>query len=132
MQRPPQILLIDDNLTTIRLNQLVIEKVAKSAEVITAADGKAALEILQDCQQKGDPFPDLIFVDLKMPAMDGLEFYEKFKAWFQNRMAETKIVMLTTSLNSEDLKKATEAGITHYLNKPLTTNKVKEVFSLNA
>jgi hypothetical protein len=35
-------------------------------------------------------------------------------------------------LNSEDLKKATAAGITHYLNKPLTTNKVKEVFSLNA
>ena len=132
MQRPSQILLVDDNLTTIRLNQLVIEKVAKSAEVITAADGKAALEILQDCQQKGSPFPDLIFVDLKMPAMDGLEFYEKFKARFQNRMAETKIVMLTTSLNSEDLKKATEAGITHYLNKPLTTNKVKEVFSLNA
>jgi CheY-like chemotaxis protein len=131
MQRPPQILLIDDTLTTIRLNQLVIEKVQKSAEVLTAPDGKAALEILQDCERKGGAFPDLIFVDLKMPAMDGLEFYEKFKDQFQNRLANTKIVMLTTSLNSEDLKKATAAGITHYLNKPLTTNKVKEVFSLN-
>src|SRR5215210_1319212 len=129
MERHPHILLIDDNLTTIRLNKLVIEKVEKSVEVLTAPDGKAALEILKDCEQGEHPFPDLIFVDLKMPAMDGLEFFEKFTGLFPNRLAGTKVVMLTTSLNSEDLKKATAAGITHYLNKPLTTNKVKEVFN---
>jgi CheY-like chemotaxis protein len=128
MERHPHILLIDDNLTTIRLNKLVIEKVEKSVEVLTAPDGKAALEILKDCDQQ-DYFPDLIFVDLKMPAMDGLEFFERFKSLFHDRLTDTKVVMLTTSLNSEDLKKATAAGITHYLNKPLTVNKVKEVFS---
>jgi CheY-like chemotaxis protein len=129
MERHPHILLIDDNLTTIRLNKLVIEKVEKSVEVLTAPDGKAALEILKDCEQGGSPFPDLIFVDLKMPAMDGLEFFEKFKELFRDHLSDTKVVMLTTSMNSEDLKKATEAGITHYLNKPLTVNKVKEMFS---
>jgi CheY-like chemotaxis protein len=129
MARHPHILLIDDNLTTIRLNKLVIEKVEKSVEVLTAPDGKAALEILKDCEQGGSTFPNLIFVDLKMPAMDGLEFFEKFKDMFRNHLSDTKVVMLTTSLNSEDLKKATAAGITHYLNKPLTVNKVKEMFS---
>lgn len=129
MEKNPHILLIDDNLTTIRLNKMVIEKVEDSAEVLTASDGRVALSLLQDCEQEGHPFPDLIFVDLKMPAMDGLEFYEKFKDLFRSRLADTKVVMLTTSLNYEDLQKATAAGITHYLNKPLTTMKLKEVFS---
>jgi CheY-like chemotaxis protein len=132
MKRPPQILLIDDNLTTIHLNQLVIEKVEKSVEVLTAPDGKAALEMLTDCERKGGTFPDLILVDLKMPAMDGLEFFEIFKDQFHNRLAYTKVVMLTTSMHNQDLQKATAAGITHYLNKPLTASKLKEVFSLNA
>lgn len=129
---PSRILLIDDNLTTIHLNQLVIEKVEKSAQVLTASDGKTALDMLQDCARKGDAFPDLIFVDLKMPAMDGLEFFEKFKEHFQNHLAQTRIVMLTTSMNSADLRKATAAGITHFFNKPLTTSKLKEVFELDA
>src|SRR5687768_14011100 len=132
MERHPRILLIDDNLTTIRLNKLVIEKVGKSMEVLTASDGKAALELLKDCERHGGPFPELIFVDLKMPAMDGLEFYDKFKDLFPNRLRHTKVVMLTTSLNSEDMKKATAAGITHYLNKPLTTSKIQEILSIDA
>jgi CheY-like chemotaxis protein len=131
MERRPQILLIDDNLTTIHLNKLVIERTEKAAEILTAPDGKAALEILQDRERQGGSFPDLIFVDLKMPAMDGLEFFEKFKDLFPSRLAHTKVVMLTTSLNSEDMKKAAAAGITHYMNKPLTTSKVQEVISFN-
>ncbi|MGV3640278.1 MAG: response regulator [Adhaeribacter sp.] len=129
MEKKSQILLIDDNLTTIRLNKMVIEKVEDSAEILTATDGRVALNLLQDCEQEGLPFPNLIFVDLKMPAMDGLEFFEKFRDLFRSRLADTKVVMLTTSLNYEDLQKAMAAGITHYLNKPLTTMKVKEVFS---
>jgi CheY-like chemotaxis protein len=129
MDKYPHILLIDDNKTTIHLNKMVIEKVEKSVEVLTAPDGKAALEILKERELEGSPFPKLIFVDLKMPAMDGLEFFENFKDLFRSRLADTKVVMLTTSLNQEDLKKATAAGIRHYLNKPLTTNKVKEVFA---
>jgi CheY-like chemotaxis protein len=109
----------------------VIERAEKTAEILTAPDGKAALEILQDRDRQGNSFPDLIFVDLKMPAMDGLEFYEKFKNLFQNRLTHTKIVMLTTSLNSEDMKKAAAAGITHYMNKPLTSSKVQEVISFS-
>ncbi|MGV3504070.1 MAG: response regulator [Adhaeribacter sp.] len=129
MEKNPHILLIDDNLTTIRLNKMVIEKVEDSAEIQTASDGRVALNLLQDYEQEGLPFPDLIFVDLKMPAMDGLEFYEKFRDLFRSRVADTKVVMLTTSLNFEDLQKAKSAGITHYLNKPLTTMKVKEIFN---
>jgi len=124
------ILLVDDNRTTISLNKLLIEKVDSSAELLTATDGKAALDILQELVQSGTKFPDIILVDLKMPVMDGIEFYRKFKQSFDPQQAsDTKIVMLTTSLDSLDLKQAKDAGIEYYLNKPLTTTKLKEVIA---
>ena len=124
------ILLVDDNRTTISLNKLLIEKVDNTAELLTATDGKAALDILQEFAQSGIKFPDIILVDLKMPVMDGIEFYRRFKQSFNpEQVSETKIVMLTTSLDSLDLKQAKEAGIEYYLNKPLTTNKLKDVLA---
>jgi len=124
------ILLVDDNRTTISLNKLLIEKVDSSAELLTASDGKAALDILQQFAQAGTKFPDIILVDLKMPVMDGIEFYRKFKQNFNpQQVSDTKIVMLTTSLDSLDMKQAKEAGIEYYLNKPLTTTKLKDVIA---
>ncbi len=129
MGKQLHILLVDDNRTTIGLNKLLIQKVDSSAELLTAPDGKAALQILNDCVKNSGKFPDIILVDLKMPVMDGLEFYKHFRNSFTRQAAETKVVMLTTSLNAEDLQHATNAGILHYLNKPLTTQKLKEVFA---
>ncbi|PIQ20313.1 MAG: response regulator [Cytophagales bacterium CG18_big_fil_WC_8_21_14_2_50_42_9] len=124
------ILLVDDNRTTISLNKLLIEKVDSSAELLTATDGKAALAILQEFAQAGTKFPDVILVDLKMPVMNGIEFYQKFKQYFDpQQVSDTKIVMLTTSLDSLDMKHAKDAGIEYYLNKPLTTTKLQEVFA---
>jgi len=122
------ILLVDDNRTTISLNKLVIEKVDSTAELLTAHDGKAALDILQQCAQTGKKFPDLILVDLKMPVLDGIEFYRSYKKSFTpQQVSGTKVVMLTTSLAPLDFKQATEEGIIYYINKPLTTTKLKEI-----
>jgi CheY-like chemotaxis protein len=126
-QEPHYILLVDDNRTTISLNKLLIEKVDSSAELLTAHDGKAALEILQGCVEKGAKFPNIILVDLKMPVMDGIEFYRHFKRNFTpQQISATKVVMLTTSLAPLDFKQATAEGIVYYLNKPLTTTKLKD------
>jgi CheY-like chemotaxis protein len=127
-KQPHNILLVDDNRTTISLNKLLIEKVDSSAELLIAHDGKAALDILQGLAQSGNRFPDIILVDLKMPVMDGIEFYRNFKENFTpQQVSGTKIVMLTTSLAPLDFKQATDEGIVYYLNKPLTTNKLKEL-----
>lgn len=122
------ILLVDDNRTTISLNKLLIEKVDSSAKLLTAHDGKAALEVLQQIAQTGASFPDVILVDLKMPVMDGIEFYRQYKLCFNpQQTSNTKVVMLTTSFAPRDFKQATDEGIVYYLNKPLTTAKLKEV-----
>lgn len=122
------ILLIDDNRTTISLNKLLIAKVDSSAELNTAPDGKAALELLKQFAQAGTRFPDIILVDLKMPVMDGIEFYRHYKQLFNpEQVAQTKVVMLTTSLAPMDFKQAADEGIVYFLNKPLTTAKLKDI-----
>ena len=122
------ILLVDDNRTTISLNKLLIAKVDNAAELHTAPDGKAALELLQKLAQDGSRFPDVILVDLKMPVMDGIEFYRNYKSYFTpEQVANTKVVMLTTSLAPLDFKQAKDEGIEYFLNKPLTTTKLKEI-----
>ena len=121
-----KILLVDDNLTTIYLNKQLFTRADNSIELLTAPDGKKALEILQKLVAEGNSLPNVIVVDLKMPVMDGIEFYRQFKNTFtEQQIAETKVVMLTTSLAQIDLKRATEEGIDHYLNKPLTVDKIQ-------
>jgi CheY-like chemotaxis protein len=122
------ILLVDDNLTTISLNKLLIAKVDNAAELYTAPDGKAALDLLQKLAQEGARFPDIVLVDLKMPVMDGIEFYRHYKQFFTpEQVSNTKVVMLTTSLAPSDFKQAKDEGIEYFLNKPLTTTKLKEI-----
>ncbi|MGV3586688.1 MAG: response regulator [Adhaeribacter sp.] len=129
MNKPlPHILLVDDNRTTISLNKLLIAKVDNAAELHTAPDGKAALELLQEFVRTNTRFPDVILVDLKMPVMDGIEFYRIYKQTFNPELvAHTKVVMLTTSLAPSDFKQAKDEGIAYFLNKPLTTAKLKEI-----
>lgn len=123
-----RILLVDDNRTTISLNKLLIAKVDNAAELHTAPDGKAALDLLQQFAQTNVAFPDLILVDLKMPVMDGIAFFRIYKETFSpDLVANTKVVMLTTSLAPTDYQQAKEEGIAYFLNKPLTTTKLKEL-----
>lgn len=129
MYKSTCILLIDDNITTTFLNKLVIEKLDIPTHLLTAQDGKAALETLQERLRTGLQLPDLILLDLKMPVMDGFEFFQKYQEQFAGEQTATKVVMLTTSLNSKDSQQAAEVGIQDFITKPLTPLKLKEILN---
>ena len=65
--------------------------------------------------------PEVIFVDLNMPIMDGFQFIEKFELLINRSTKKFKLVILTTSINEEDKKKALKFNNNIlFLNKPLT------------
>ena len=123
------ILLIDDDEPTNFLNRMVIEEVDCASRVEIMQSARDALKYLTNTTPEGDyPRPDLVFLDINMPAMDGWEFIEKYNQLPELQKAKIIVVMLTTSFNPEDELKARKiAGVSGFKNKPLTPEILKQI-----
>lgn len=127
------ILLIDDDEGTNFINKRVIQKADIAEEVVTTYNGSEALDYL--CNQgqfenPGKPFPQpmLILLDINMPIMDGWEFLDAYHKLHESQKSKIIIVMLTTSFNPDDSKRAGECtDISGFKNKPLTIDTLNDI-----
>jgi len=111
------ILLIDDDFDDNVFNKIIIRKMDITETVDEASDGVEALEHLK---ARSTP-PELIFLDINMPRMNGWEFLERYKDLDPKQKAKTIIVMLTTSANPDEIKKAQEIEeVSGFKTKPLS------------
>ena len=131
------ILLIDDDEATNFLNKIIIERANLTEHIQVAQSGQEALDYLTNQgdfleEGKGYPQPDLIFLDINMPAMNGWEFLDEYKKLRDEQKARIVIVMLTTSLNPDDELKARKIPeISNYKNKPISQEMLREVIYEN-
>ncbi len=125
-----QILLIDDDKATNYLHKRVINRAGCALEVVEKLDGTEALEYLTTPIDGEFPRPELIFLDLNMPLMNGWEFLEAYKQLPEEQRGGQVIVMLTTSLNPDDRERADGIQqVSDYLSKPLTTELLKDLLA---
>lgn len=124
------VLVIDDDEPTNFFTQMILEESGCTNHIRVVQSGQEALEYLVKSEAGNNPgvypVPDLIFLDINMPAMDGWEFLEEYKKLrVINRII---VVMLTTSLFPEDKIKAEKMPeISGFEHKPLTAEKVAAV-----
>jgi len=122
------ILLIDDDGTTNFLHKIIIQETGLAEKVVAVQSGKEALEYLEKKEDGEYPRPDLIFLDINMPAMNGWEFLEEYNKLDQSLKGQIMIVMLTTSINPDDETKAQDIDlIDGFLSKPLTEEMLAEI-----
>ena len=123
------ILLIDDDEPTNFLNRMVIEELDCAHRVEIMQSAREALKYLTNTSTSGEyPRPDLVFLDINMPAMDGWEFLDKYNHLPGDQKAKIIVVMLTTSFNPEDeLKSRNFSGISGFRNKPLTPEMLTQI-----
>ncbi len=120
------ILLVDDDPATNFVHRFVIKKTKLTEKVTVVENGKEALEYLQS--NDDEPKPNIIFLDINMPIMNGWQFLEEYERLNANTQGDIVLIMLTTSLNPDDLSKAnTFTTINGYRNKPLTTKMIEEI-----
>ena len=108
--RPMRVLAAEDN----RTNQLVLRQMVKSLdiELTVANNGREAVDLFQSVH------PDLIFMDISMPEMDGKEATRAIRA-LEPAGARVPIVALTAHALAGDREEILSAGLDHYLTKPL-------------
>ncbi len=122
------ILLIDDDEPTNFIHERVIKKLDCAEKVISLLSAEDALKYLQIKNGDNYPCPDLIFLDINMPGMDGWEFLEEYQKLGSHQRGRIVVVMLTTSVNPDDEEKAHQlSGISGFRIKPLTREVLQEI-----
>ena len=110
-----QVLVIDDDAVVGRSFDRVLSE--KGYEVSTALSGEEALDTIENTEF------DVVFTDIKMPGMDGLEVTERIKA----RCPWTPVVVITGYGTVENEARASVLGVSGFVNKPLTPEIIESI-----
>jgi len=130
MDKLKNVVLIDDCKATNYIHRLIIEKYGFAETISEFMNGREAMDYLSTKVDGEFPKPELIFLDLNMPVMNGWEFLESYKHLPSDQQAGVVVVMLTTSLNPDDEAQADDIdGVKAFSSKPLTTEKLDGVLA---
>jgi len=118
------ILCIDDDPITLMLCKMVITKASFSKKIDTAKNGEDALQYFDRFKETSPNInskPQLIFLDLNMPVMGGWEFLDHFSTAAYSNFHDSKVVILSSTIDPEDLKKAKKYSmVIDFLSKPIS------------
>lgn len=125
------VMLIDDNEIDNLINQKMIEAAAITENIYTHTGAKSAIEFLRNMEKleiASEVLPDVIFLDIDMPLMDGFQFLDEFEKLSSKTKKSCKIVMLTSSINPQDFDRSKKyTNVKLYLNKPLSHESILKV-----
>lgn len=124
-------MLIDDTEEDLYVLNYILTKhnIAKKISIKNSAED--ALKYLSQRLSNPNEFPNVIFLDIRMPAMDGFEFLDEFKKFPQAITKKCDVVILTSSSDKGDINRASKYPVVKkYLTKPLELSTLLEISML--
>ena len=121
MKKLNSILLIDDDHASNFLHKMIIQRTNCVEHIKVCISAQKGLDYLINKDDPDYQIPDIIFLDINMLGMNGWEFLEEYKLLSDDLKAKIIIVMLSSTINPDDVLKANESELVNeFVNKPLT------------
>jgi CheY-like chemotaxis protein len=122
------VLLVEDDSITVMVCERIITMTGFAGKVKSAVNGKDALDYLQQLAETGEVFPEIIFLDINMPVMNGWQFLEEFEKVAKQYPTQPRVYILSSTVDPEDYKKAESfKTVTSFISKPLTKDHLETI-----
>ena len=130
MTKINSIFIVDDDTITIYGIKKILNSVATCKDIFEFKNGQVAIDCIKEMIIEKSELPDLIFLDINMPIMDGWEFLEEFIKLPINKKVNINIV--TSSIDQFDMDKAENfRSLTHhnviYNSKPIRRSEIEKI-----
>lgn len=119
---PFRILLTDDDEDDRLIFKEILDEMDKDINVQMVNDGKQLMDFLNKTNQ---PLPDIIFLDLNMPNMNGIECLKEIRS--HEKYSDISIAIYSTSTSKKDIDDTFSNGANMYITKPGAYNELKKV-----
>ena len=132
MEKLSSVILVDDDSTTNYLNEALVRSLGLTDTVVVAENGEEALAMLGELAVPPTlENPTLLLLDMTMPTMGGIPFLEAYQNLPAAQREAIRIIVLTVSMNSENLARINELPIAGLASKPLTAEKLDTILQLH-
>lgn len=118
-------LIVDDDEDAHFFLRRDIKRCGVAAAIHSVFSGEAAVEYLKACLKGSKPVPDVVFLDIKMPGMNGFAVLEWARD--QGLLGRLTLAMLSSSEEPKDVSRAMSLGAHTYLTKPATAEQLKKL-----
>lgn len=126
------VLLIDDNEIDNIINERILMALNFSNKITLKNSAQAALKFIELNLAHPETLPDIIFLDIYMPIMDGFGFLREFENLKNNSNYFPLIIPITSAINPDLPKRLSEEyGLSEFVNKPLNEKVINHLKSLN-
>jgi two-component system, chemotaxis family, chemotaxis protein CheY len=127
---PLTVCLIDDDAIYQFMAKKIIELVNPEQRVISFSNGQHAINYFNQPRLASDELPDIIFLDINMPVMDGWDFLEAYTQVHHHLQKPIEIYMVSSSVNETDLNRSRSYNIVKdYIIKPLDREMMTEILA---
>lgn len=130
-QQNLNIFLVDDDQIYQFTAKKTLESMGLSGKISVFSDGQEAIQFIREHLSSSEKLPDVIFLDINMPVMDGWQFVEEYqKLQLSKKVA---LYMVSSSVDESDMKRSKDYGvIDDYIIKPVGRSRFEELLSLHS